>query len=368
MGLNDMAGSALSGQASVLIDGREICDKRGIGHFCRELLYNISESVNLTDTRYICLIPDSTSKDIQKCFNNVEFVTRKLFDPISWEQVSLPLEALRHRVTHVLSPYHTFPIFLPPGVKRLIIYHDLIFLHPSRVRGGTKLFIGNIYRSFLFRFLRKSDIILTVSSYTRDILLRFRGRDSVIIGNSCRHTASMLANAAPALCLEKYFLHIGGDALTKNTKHIIASFLKARRIAGPSFPKLVIMGVTCNYAETLRKVLGFGDEIVFRFSISDEEKSSLIKGSLGVVFVSTKEGFGLPIIEAQAAGRPVITSRRRPMKDIVAEGDLLVSPIDESELIAAYRALAQRSGRFSPAGRDPKVSTNQFRIIENLLR
>jgi hypothetical protein len=38
------------------------------------------------------------------------------------------------------------------------------------------------------------------------------------------------------------------------------------------------------------------------------------------------------------------------MKDIVAEGDLLVSPIDESELIAAYRALTQRSDRFSPAG------------------
>jgi hypothetical protein len=109
-------------------------------------------------------------------------------------------------------------------------------------------------------------------------------------------------------------------------------------------------------------------ERLFIFGISDEEKCSLIKGSLAVVFVSTQEGYGLPIIEAHAAHRRVITSRRRPMSDIAAGDDLLVSPSDESELIAAYRALAQRSDRFSPAGPDPEVSTNQFRIIENLLR
>jgi hypothetical protein len=208
-GVKYMAGSALSGQASVLIDGREICKKRGNGHFCASFYLIISDGANLTDTRYICLIPDSTSKDIQKGFINVEVHYTKLLILFHGSKLPYSLEALRHRVTHVLCPYHIFPIFIPPDVIKLIIYHDLIFLHPSRVRGGTKLFIGNIYRSLLFRFLsiflRRRDIILTVSSYTRDLLLRFRGLDSVIIGNSCKHTASMLANAAPTVCLEKYF-------------------------------------------------------------------------------------------------------------------------------------------------------------------
>ena len=363
-----MALSAPSGTPLVLIDGREISKKRGIGHFCRELLYNINAHAGSTNTRYVCLIPEQTPVTLQRRFGNIAFVTRKLLHPIVWEQIVLPAEALLRRATHLICPYNTFPILTPPKLIRMIVYHDLIFLHASRVGGGTNLFFGNKYRSFILIFLRKSDIILSVSEYTRDIIRRFLKVDSVIIGNSCNHTASMLTDTPPMVGLGEYFLHIGGDALTKNTQHIVASFLMARKMAGPSFPRLIVMGVSRNLAEALKKVLLFGDEVLFRFGISDEEKSSLIKGSLAVVFVSTQEGYGLPIIEAHAAHRRVITSRRRPMSDIAAGDDLLVSPSDESELIAAYCALAQRSDRFSPAGPDPEVSTNQFRIIENLLR
>jgi glycosyltransferase involved in cell wall biosynthesis len=355
------------GKPLVLIDGREISKKRGIGHFCRELLYNINENTWSTDTRYMCLVPFGTPENFAKTFSNIDFITSKVRDPIVWEQVALPIEAWRRRATHLICPYNTFPISLSPNVKRIIVYHDLIFLHASRVGGGAKLFFGNKYRSFLVRFLRDTDLILAVSEYTRDILRRFLGIDSVIIGNSCKHIASLITDARPIISIEEYFLHIGGDALTKNTQHIIASFLIARKMAGPRFPRLIVLGASRNYAEALKKTLRFGDEVSFRFSISDEEKSSIIKGCLAVVLVSTREGFGLPIIEAHAAQRRVITSRRRPMSDIAAASDLLVSPNDKSELIAAYLELAQRPDRCTPVAPDSEVMINQFQIIEDLL-
>lgn len=49
-------------------------------------------------------------------------------------------------------------------------------------------------------------------------------------------------------------------------------------------------------------------------------------------FVSTYEGFGMPILEAQATGRPVLTSNTEPMATVAGEGALLVDPFDEDDI------------------------------------
>lgn len=57
-------------------------------------------------------------------------------------------------------------------------------------------------------------------------------------------------------------------------------------------------------------------------------------------FISLDEGFGLPILEAQATGRPVVTSSRAPMKDVAGDGALLVNPMDINEIRNAIRLMA----------------------------
>jgi glycosyltransferase involved in cell wall biosynthesis len=55
-----------------------------------------------------------------------------------------------------------------------------------------------------------------------------------------------------------------------------------------------------------------------------------------VNFCSTHEGFGMPIIEAQATGRLVVTSRISPMKEVAGDGAYLVNPYDVSSIRNAY--------------------------------
>jgi glycosyltransferase involved in cell wall biosynthesis len=47
-----------------------------------------------------------------------------------------------------------------------------------------------------------------------------------------------------------------------------------------------------------------------------------------LLFPSTKEGFGVPIAEAQATGLPVVTSDLSPMREVAGEGAVLVDPLD----------------------------------------
>jgi len=61
-------------------------------------------------------------------------------------------------------------------------------------------------------------------------------------------------------------------------------------------------------------------------NISDKQLQIEFEKSDILLFVSTYEGFGLPIIEAQAIGRPVITSNLEPMVEIAGDGACIVDP------------------------------------------
>jgi len=81
-------------------------------------------------------------------------------------------------------------------------------------------------------------------------------------------------------------------------------------------------------------------ELLDKYKIDFENKYNLdfsqiieeYKKSDIVSFVSTYEGFGVPILEAQAVGRPVLTSDLSPMKEVAGNGALLVNPFDISDI------------------------------------
>jgi glycosyltransferase involved in cell wall biosynthesis len=88
--------------------------------------------------------------------------------------------------------------------------------------------------------------------------------------------------------------------------------------------------------------------------LSAEELIGEYNDSDVLVFASTYEGFGLPIVEAQAIGLPVITSNIAPMSDTAGDGALFVDPYDEREIRAALEQLLRApdlARRLSDQGR-----------------
>ena len=78
------------------------------------------------------------------------------------------------------------------------------------------------------------------------------------------------------------------------------------------------------------------------------------------MFASTYEGFGLPIVEAQAIGLPVITSNMPPMNDTAGDGALLVDPLDEGEIRTALEQLLHSpdvARQLSEQGRRTRIAS-----------
>ena len=72
-------------------------------------------------------------------------------------------------------------------------------------------------------------------------------------------------------------------------------------------------------------------------AVSDERLAELLAGATAVAYPSLLEGFGLPVLEAMAAGKPVLTSDREPMSEVAGDAALLVDPTDDDALADGVR-------------------------------
>lgn len=80
------------------------------------------------------------------------------------------------------------------------------------------------------------------------------------------------------------------------------------------------------------------------FNISEQQLIEKYRQADILSFISTYEGFGLPIIEAQATGTPVITSNISPMKEVAGEGAYLVNPYDKNSIKNGIEKICQDEG------------------------
>ena len=141
-----------------------------------------------------------------------------------------------------------------------------------------------------------------------------------------------------------YFLCIGNGKPYKN----IHTALRACAMCVNDLPavRLVIVGrgdSTSEFAALARR-LGIADRVTLAGPASAEQMVDLLHGALALVFPSIVEGFGLPVLEAMAAGCPVIGSTCDTVAEIAADAALLCNPYEPAAFAAAMRRVAADSG------------------------
>jgi len=145
----------------------------------------------------------------------------------------------------------------------------------------------------------------------------------------------------PGLLGRPYVLQVGAYSERKNQRGLLAAFARA---ALPAEWALVLAGPVGDSAAALRaqaRELRLDESrVLLPGFVGEPEYPALLSGAAIYVCASLHEGFGIPVIEAQACGAPVLSSNRGALPETLGECGVLVDVTDEAAFAGALASLA----------------------------
>jgi glycosyltransferase involved in cell wall biosynthesis len=277
----------------------------------------------------------------------VEHVVEPLSPPtnLGWTLVGLPLAARRGRVDVVHAPAYTSPFWAPAPV--VLTIHDVSYArHPEWYPYRR----DSLRRAFYRRSATSAAHIITVSEFSAgEIRLAYgipASRITVVphgVDGPALQTTAM--SALPPGVAEPYLLHVGDLHARRNLTIVLDALLAARRRLGLlARLTLVLAGVDRGEGDALvRRVREAGEReaLVMVGVVSDVELGALYRRAIALTYPSLYEGFGLPVLEAMAAGTPVLASRAASMPEVLGECGLLLDPHDVDAWTDAIARVAE---------------------------
>jgi glycosyltransferase involved in cell wall biosynthesis len=283
---------------------------------------------------YVLFTNRETGRDLapgQANFRIAAQAVRASFRParILWEQVVLPLAIAGQHIDVLLNPGFTAPILC--GCPQVTVFHDLQHKrHPEHFRRFDLLF----WRFLLFWSAHVSPLLIADSEATRADLLRFYRLPHEKVRVIPLGVDPKFFEIANARRPEPILLSVSTLHPHKNLDRLLRAFAVYHRTR-PEF-RLVIAGLrgfdTANL-EGLRQELGLSDAVEFTGWIPREDLYDLYARASAFVYPSTFEGFGLPVLEALAAGVPTACSNIEPLSSTAGDAALQFDPEDETALL-----------------------------------
>jgi glycosyltransferase involved in cell wall biosynthesis len=252
--------------------------------------------------------------------------------------------------------FHSPFDLVPRGLKQPVVVtvHDINWiLNPAYNSHNPfmRLAGGFFYRTSLIASMNAARRIIAISNATRNAILEFapwhEPKIRVIRHGLDRARVFPMDKAAAARVLEPlidpaspFVLTVGQGSPYKNHFNAVRGFLEAFRDR-PEYRMILVrrpVGADGDLERLLRSPQAKSRVITAPY-VTPEVLNALYNRARIVLHPSYYEGFGLPLLEAMAAGVPIVTSSLSSMPEVVGPAALSVSPADSSVIARALRCL-----------------------------
>jgi glycosyltransferase involved in cell wall biosynthesis len=267
--------------------------------------------------------------------------------------------AVRPEIVHVCDHSNAVYVKRCAGARVLVTCHDLL-----AVRGGLgeqtdspASITGRILQRWILSGLRRANALVCVSQATaRDVerlVDRTNGRPQISVvqlGLNYPYrklepevARARLARVAGVDLDLPFVLHVGSNARRKNREGVLRIFSRCREKWNG---QLMFAGDLLGpQLRSLASALGISDRVIQVENPTDEILEALYNCALALLYPSRFEGFGWPVIEAQACGCPVVCSNAGPIPEAAGDAGLFHDVDDEAGFAADLLRLTNRTER-----------------------
>lgn len=271
-----------------------------------------------------------------------------------WTHGALSLELTAHPPDVFFSPAHEIPVSLAPKTRVVSTVHDIAFIE----RPDVYSFIGRLRQRWAIRrALKRAKKIIAVSYSTQADLMKHYAIPHTrlqVIPLAVETNRFCLSPKKIAAVLERYgvnegeyFLTIGRVEKKKNIHRLVEAFIAFKKQTNTN-TQLLIAGSPGYGYEEIASVAGGAmckDDICFLGYVSDEDVEALMCGAKAYVFPSVYEGFGIPSLEAMAAGTPLIASSIPAIREVAGNAAIYFDPHRIHEMANAFAELDAYEGK-----------------------
>lgn len=310
----------------IYVNGRFLTqDITGVQRFSEEIikeLYKIRDDI-------IILVPDMNY--VKRTPLGFKIIEVKGGKGHYWEQVTLPLFLRKKHNPLLLNLCSTAPAFYH---NQIVTHHDITYIRfPNSYSWKFRLF----YRTLAPLMMANCIKLITVSNFSKKEIIEYYNIPKskvIVIYNAVGSSFSNFDNKSSDEEDDSYALAVSSPNVHKNFSGMIQAFSSTKGDL-----KLKIIGSASKSFNSLDFSAENDPRIEFLGRVEDSELIKLYQNAKYFIFPSFYEGFGIPPLEAQACGCPVVSSDRASLKEVLQDSALFFDPAKKSEIIEALQII-----------------------------
>lgn len=326
----------------IAVDCRMLNKRIGMARVTYNLLLNLKKldknNEFIVDLLFDREVDNVNRKKWIKLGYNVKIIKCKNY--FLWEQFFMPIYCRKNKYNCTIFMLNTGSIFIRPSKFVIGYIHDVIYMKSKKIIPYSRSlykFVGRLYRKLIVPlFAKKTNYIITVSKFSKfDIINELKCDPKKIIVNYNGFDSFGSVNKVSNI-YGNYIFALGSIDSRKNTDLVIKYFYKINKINEFNDYKLILSGIE-NFNETclgkLAKKLNIRNKIISLGFVDDNQLFNLYRNAKVFLFLSSYEGFGLPLLEAMYCGVPIVSSKLTCIPEIADDAAIYVDIYNETEVV-----------------------------------